>query len=385
VIDSLEALPAAVRALAVTGRALLHGAAAHDVAHLDDASIDALPMNAQRHGVVAWLPQTLATLPNVPARVVQQSHALVQCQAVHGLERVRQLLEIVQRLRSAGVDAVLFKGPALSAWLYGDPCGRNYSDFDLLVQRADRGRALDTLQALGFAPSMPLDALRMIYASTGAWPLYRRGTCGVDLHWRLTARRFPLPLSADEVRAGATPLTIAGQQVRVPAPTHSAAIVLTHAAKHLWYSIEQVFSIALLTRRPEVDWGAVHALARRGGTLRGVAAGLRVATDLLQIATPPEFAGAVHAPSSTILRDYALAALALPPRTFPDRWQVRDAQRAAFDRLRDRVQYDVRALLEPTTLESEWLHLKGPLTALYVPARLVRLALAAVHRRSAAS
>jgi hypothetical protein len=61
--------------------------------------------------------------------------------------------EVVGALRGEGVPSILLKGPAISAWLYGEETAapRTYDDLDLLVppQAAERSHRL--LEGLGFA------------------------------------------------------------------------------------------------------------------------------------------------------------------------------------------------------------------------------------------
>ena len=87
---------------------------------------------------------------------------------------------------------------------------------------------------------------------------------------------------------------------------------------------------------------------------------------------PRPFAGEIDSPAVCALVTYACSALCLPPDTFASRWLERRAHLAAFDRVRDRLQYDLRRLLEPTALEWEWLRLPRLLTPLYAPLRMVR-------------
>src|SRR5205823_937403 len=100
-----------------------------------------------------------------------------------------------------------------------------YADFDLLVRRADRPRAFAALAQLGFASEMSRNALRTIYGTAGAWPLYRPNSCGVDLHWRLAAQRFPLPVRTEDVFAESTTVDLAGRCVRALSSAHNTALL----------------------------------------------------------------------------------------------------------------------------------------------------------------
>jgi hypothetical protein len=344
-----------------------------------DIRAEDLILAAKRHGMIRWVADAARETRGAPADYVDDCKRAAHAHAVRALERLRELREILDCLELAAIPVVLFKGAAQAAWLYGDPCAREYADADLLIRNADWSRACEALAALGFAPAMSRSALRAIYGTMGAWPFYRANGCGVDLHWRLSAQRFPLPMTAEQVFAGSAAIDLSGRRVQTLNPTHAATLLLAHTAKHVWYALEQVLAIAHAAGRPDVDWAEVWKLTSRAGVVRGGAVGLRLACDLFECTPPATFASAIRVADGPLLDD-AYAALALPANTFPDRWHVRRAQRASFDRVADRLEYDVRVVLEPTSREWRAASLSGPFTLFYVPLRVLRLGCEAIQR-----
>jgi hypothetical protein len=173
--------------------------------------------------------------------------------------------------------------------------------------------------------------------------------------------------------------------VRAPCPAHAAALVLTHAAKHLWYALELPFSIAALTIRQDVDWALVSAIMARGGATRAAAAGLKLAAELFGAAIPRPFRAAAADPSADVLCTLAYEALALPPGVFPDRQIERRIHQQSTDRARDRIRYNLLRLVEPTRAEWEWLPLPSPLAPLYPSVRLARITAVGIQRACAAA
>ena len=55
-------------------------------------------------------------------------------------------------MAQAGVPFLVLKGAALAHLVYGDPRLRPMRDVDLLIRKADAGRALDVLTRCGFRP-----------------------------------------------------------------------------------------------------------------------------------------------------------------------------------------------------------------------------------------
>jgi hypothetical protein len=314
---------------------------------------------ASRHGLTAWLPDSRGD----------------RIRIARSLAVVRDLLETIDVLDRERIRAIALKGPVFSAWLYGDPGAREPADLDLLVDPRDRFRTLQLLNGRGYVlPSgMSTAAARVIYGSMGAWPLSREGSLPLDVHWRLAHRRFASPVQPGVVMRDAVGIEIAGRRVEMPCPTHTATIALTHAAKHLWCSLELVFAIARLMQREDVDWETVCADAKRGGACNAVAAGVRLAAEIFAVEVP---VAVRHRNTRKIdlLCEIAYAALAMPSQVFHGRAAEWQAHRAAFDRGVDRVRHDAWRVLAPTVKEWEWCRLPDSLVALYVPLRLVRLA-----------
>ncbi|MSP59308.1 MAG: hypothetical protein EXR72_03025 [Myxococcales bacterium] len=69
---------------------------------------------------------------------------------VFSLEAARSLATVSAELTGAGVAFAPVKGVVLSRWLYDDVCDRPYVDVDLLVSRAQFGRARDLVRARGW-------------------------------------------------------------------------------------------------------------------------------------------------------------------------------------------------------------------------------------------
>ena len=358
---------------------MLHGAIG-PLPRLTDRDAAMLPDYALRHGMVAFLPRVLPALPDLPPGVRDRVEQEAREHAVSTLRHASDLLTIVRHLTDSGIELAVLKGAVFSAWLYGDAGVRQFVDVDVLVPERARLNASNALEQIGFAPRVPSDAATAIYSGIGAWPLERANSIRVDLHWRLAARRFPMPLTADAVLRQAIPVRLGDHAVNAPAPAHATVLALLHAAKHVWYALESILSIALLTRRDDIDWTDVHHLVRRAGAIRAAAAGLRLARDVFGTPIPAVFT--VDARSAAVQRlcGSASAALCLPPGTFVDRWLERRAHLAAFDCRIDRMQYDVRRLLEPTALDWDWLPIPAAFTPLYVPIRVVRLTLAGLSR-----
>ena len=335
----------------------------------------ALSDAAERHGMTAFVQSSLAHWPAVPAHVRDLIERRAQLQRMRALRAAAWLAHLSALLQRERVVAVAIKGPLFSRWLYGDVGMRRFADLDLLVDPAQRGQALQVLRLAGYSLPGNLSpaAASSVYAGTGAWPLQHATEIGVDLHWRVQAAGFGVPLETSEVLRESVPTTIAGGDVRIPAPAHAAALTLLHAAKHLWASLELVLSIAHLVRRTDVDWTRVYDLATHAGAWNGAAAGLTLADEFFHVGLPAVLRDRVRQRRVQQLVRAAQTFLAMPDVSGASRRSEILTHCAALDATRGRVKYAAWRLFVPTPVEAAWYRLPDRFLSLYGPLRLLRL------------
>ena len=330
---------------------------------------------ADRHGMSTWMHAAVADWPDAPEQVRDRIAARARLQRMRALQAVSELSTVTALLNGAGIESVAIKGPLFAQWLYGDTGMRRFADLDLLIDRALRDRALQTLGTAGYRlpGGLSAAAARTVFAGTGAWPLVHDTAIGIDLHWKLQAVGFGAPLGSGDVLRESETTIVAGSTIRVPAPAHAAALALLHAAKHLWASLELVLAIAHLTRRSDVDWTRVHRIATRAGAWRGAAAGLVLAGEIFAVEAPSELRKWIRPRDARPLVDAALTFLAMPDVAGATLRAEIEAHWAALDGVGPRARYAAWRLLAPTPLEAAWWPLPDRLAPLYAPLRLIRL------------
>ena len=338
---------------------------------------NALPDAAERHGMTAWVHVAVRDRGDAPADVRAAIESRARAQRIRALHAASQLARLVRALREAGVGSVALKGPLLSAWLYGDLGMRRFADLDLLVDPADRERALRAIGGMGYAlrDGMSIATGRVVYAGTGAWPLSHPAAFAVDLHWRAQALGFPAPLPPRQVIEDSITAPAAGSDVKIPCATHAATLALLHAAKHLWTSLELVLSIAHLMRRSDIDWTLVHRFAHRAGAWNACVAGMALAVELFEVEIPFAIRRRVRNDTVRSLVPAARSFLTMPDAAGATLRAEFHAHCASMDTVPRRARYAAWRLLAPTPLEPAWWPLPDRLAPLYVPLRLLRLAL----------
>lgn len=344
-----------------------------------------LPAAAHRHGLSSLLHDAVAET-DAPGFVKNMSAAAALERTVQGLRGLSEAAHVSGVLQRAGVTTVCLKGPVLSEWLYGTAGFRRFSDLDILVAPRDLTAAHHALQRHGYQlpAGMSVNTARSIYRGLGAWPLAHAERYPLDLHFRSCHVSFTQTLTAAEViDESCLPVGLHG--IRMPSPTHVALLLLGHASKHLWCTLEMLLAIARVMKRTDVDWERVRTLAMRSGGWNGCATSLALATELFAVPVPSAAIAPADRRSCERLRQAARAALVRPDGAFANRWEERRAHRSALDRWTSRLRYDLWRVAAPTRAEWDWRRLPARLTMFYTPLRTTRLAVKAASAALASS
>jgi hypothetical protein len=244
---------------------------------------------AEDHGVMGHL---AARLREMDASLVQPDtmQAILESQRAQifiSLRMTAELFRLLDRFASAGIGALVVKGPVLAVQAYGDPAMRSYGDLDLLVRQRDIRRATELLLADGYRAQVPLSAI-----DAGKIPgqyLFRRTDSNllVELHNDFTLRYFPrrLPLEKFFERQIRVPLD--GREAPALSVEDELVLICIHGAKHFWERLIWIADVAaLVSRQTGLDWNRVTASAREVGAERMLHTGLQLARDLLGTQLP---------------------------------------------------------------------------------------------------
>ena len=143
-------------------------------------------------------------------------------------------LRVVSSLHRAldllsGLPVVVFKGPLLTARVYGRLSARASADSDLWVPEARAREALDRLLAANFQPSPHLDPVRALErrGQVALWPAGDVGQVSIDLH----ARPFSRPYFDVDERVLAEHLELDTTFGR-PITTFDRRLAFCHAVAH---------------------------------------------------------------------------------------------------------------------------------------------------------
>jgi Uncharacterised nucleotidyltransferase len=174
-------------------------------------SFDELATDAEQHGmeplVLAHIERAGLAVPadlraRLRARQTQHAHAAAV--------RSRVVADVAGAMAQAGVPFLVLKGAALAHLVYGDPRLRPMRDVDLLIRKADGGRALDVLVRCGFRPGATAVPSRHHHLQGMARTL-QGATVTIELHHALMVRTpFVEPRAYDDLIRRSQPLEWGG-------------------------------------------------------------------------------------------------------------------------------------------------------------------------------
>lgn len=217
--------------------------------------------------------------------------------AMEALLLIPRAMELaVGPLTGAGLEPVVFKGPAVAA-RYPRPGLRPMEDIDLLLPRADHARALAALTAAGWTVERAAEGEQ--YDTVLTHP--EVPSLLLELHFGLeTASQRVTALDPVTLWSHRQPAVVAGTPAFVLPQNEELVVLAAHAGKphHGFVRLVWIADIAMIVRAAEregtaVDWQRVRAVAASTHCVTVVGAALAMArragvdapTDLFPLPT----------------------------------------------------------------------------------------------------
>jgi hypothetical protein len=254
---------------------------------------------AYRHGVAPLLYWHLdAICPEaIPKSVLDQLREHFHANNQRNLFLTGELLRLLNEFEAYGIVAIPYKGPALSASVYGNLALREFYDLDILVHRSDVSKAKEVLTSMGYHARYQLTRAQetAFLQSQFEHPFTRDdGKSIVELHWEITERHF-LPFDTERLWERLNQIRLGGDVVLNLSPEDMLLILCVHGAKHGWERLGWICDVAELVRCQDIRWERVIAQASAVGSKRMLLFGLSLANDLLGVALPEKISYMIRA------------------------------------------------------------------------------------------
>jgi len=244
---------------------------------------------AAEHGVLGQLAARLRKMDEnaVPQETRQGLFDGQRAQNFVTLRMTAELFCVLDQFASAGIGALVVKGPVLAVRAYGDPAMRSYGDLDLLVRPRDIRRATELMVAAGYHAAVPLVAIDA--AKIPGQYLFSRADSKVllELHNDLTLRYFPRRLPLERWFERQTYVQLDSREVPALSVEDELVLICVHGAKHLWERLMWIADVAaLISRQSNLDWDRTASSAKEVGAERMLHTGLQLAATLLKLRLP---------------------------------------------------------------------------------------------------
>ena len=228
----------------------------------------------------------------VPARVRERLRREDADNARRLMRNAAALIKTCRVLSDGQVPHLAFKGPTLALRVHGDLGRRHAGDLDLLVDPSSIDLADTALRTAGYRLVQPDFQMsprqKRVYGSIFHHLIYRApdGEAVIELHWRLTANPYLLPVSFDDLWNRSRNQMMGGHAVPTLSDADMGLHLFAHGANHAWFRLFWLCDIAALTKGPEFDWTAVIDHAADRGLSRPVLQGALLAHRLLGCPVP---------------------------------------------------------------------------------------------------
>lgn len=255
---------------------------------------------ASGHGIFPLVSRNLTQCESlsVPPPVLRRLEQRRRLAAARNVALTCELIEIVDLLNGHGIRALPFKGPVLSAALYGSPCLREFADLDVLVDHRDGKRAVDLLATHGYTretavPSADRAGAHHILAC-------RRTGVTVELQWDIGARWGLRPngshqaVEFEQLWRRRESILTGKRSLPAPCAEDLALMLPVHGARHLWNRLVWIADLAALVHtRAGIDWPRVLERAGEYRCRRRLCVAFQLAAELLGIQQPSVMLAAI--------------------------------------------------------------------------------------------
>jgi hypothetical protein len=314
----------------------------------------------------------------VPPKILQSLQRSFQLNTSRNVQLTGELWKIIKMFAAHDIVAIPFKGPTLSVLAYGDLAWRQFSDLDVLIDRADLARAGELLEKHGYQPEVDLRFLReesFLLACTALSFRRPEVACLVELHWELSPGLLPFELSFAEIRERAVTICPGGKPMLTLSPEDLLLYLCSHGARHYWSRLGWIADVAwLIERNPQLEWARVLETARRLRSERILFLGLLLASGLLGANLPPDVESRIRADGAANALATQIASWLLLSHSTEIGITARDLFYLRFqDGWREKLRYLFRLVTSPNMADWQFLPLPGSLTFLYPLIRIFRL------------
>ena len=265
----------------------------HSYVQNSDFSIQQLLALANAHGI---LPLVYKTLQNHHVSHFKYDDVLSAFKQYYltiahkNMLMSAELIKILNLLRQNRIEALAFKGPALSQMAYGDITLRQFGDLDILIRRSDMLTLIDILTTNGYTPQIELDTKMQasIIDTLNVIGFYKNTTRTlIEVHWELLSKNYAITWDDHALWAQKKECVINHTNIPVLPPQEQLLYLCVHGSKHLFERLEWICDIDRSVRAyPDIDWTTLLQTAKKRGIKRMFCLGMALCEQFFGLTLP---------------------------------------------------------------------------------------------------
>ncbi len=248
-----------------------------------------------RHGVLPLIYKTLNTL-NTKSQSDSLNRLLAELKPRYmsivqrNMLMSAELIRIMNLLKETNIDALAFKGPALSQMAYGDITLRQFGDLDILIKKADRSKMMALFLDNGYIPEIVLqkESVETFFNCVNVIGLHHPSNgIRIEVHWELLSKNYAIDWEEEVLWKNPEHVRINQSEIPVLSVEQHLLYLCAHGSKHLFERLEWVCDIDRSVRTyTELDWDFLLKEAEKLGITRMLFLGLSLSGQFFKTPLP---------------------------------------------------------------------------------------------------
>jgi len=201
-----------------------------------------------------------------------------------------ELVKILKLLEENDIEAIPFKGPALSQLAYGDVVSRQYCDLDILINEEKLTKVYELLEINGFITNIDVNFTfnKLFLKKSSDIQFYNeKNNILVELHWQLFRNEFSRDNFNNLLTKNIKSIEFNNENINMFSDEFNLVYLCTHASKHLWERIEWIIDInKLIKNSKKIDWNLVQDIAYKTNSINMLKLGLFLVVKLFGTKIP---------------------------------------------------------------------------------------------------
>jgi hypothetical protein len=199
---------------------------------------------------------------------------------------------ICSELKKLSISIIPLKGPIAAKQIYGDYTAKNSRDIDFLIQIEELEKVINWLEEQGYENSYPFNSLSKKQkkafqkANNQLAFFHPEKKIQVELHWRLFANSYLLPISFQDLLKDGYQITVGKSTINCLSNKHLLFYLITHGAKHNWSLLYWLMEVATLIQKEKFDWETTLEESIQLGIERPLVQGIILIESLFKIPAP---------------------------------------------------------------------------------------------------